>query len=210
MATKKEVELENKVNQLEETLKNLMNTIQNNNSNKTENIKPETIEYEDDEDIPFNKSVKVMSLIDNKLTVSTEGDGKGIKYDFVKFGQVRGILYEQLISIVNNNESFANEGIFYIMNPKVVKVLGLEEQYKKILDKKTIENVLDLGEDEIVKFFKGTTKSIQETIVSILKNKIINQEYVDYNKVNIISKLYRHDINELARYQEELYTSNHS
>ena len=203
----KEVALENKVTQLEEMLKNFMNNFQNNNVKEeaVKNTKKIDDEDEDEERIPFNKTIKVMSLINNRLTISTEGDGQGTKYNFVKFGQIRGILYEQLISIVNTNESFANEGVFYIMNSKVVKALGLEEQYKKIMNKETIVNILDLDSEKISNFFTNTTKTVQETIVSILKTKIKNGEYVDLNKVDLISKIYGQDINILAGYEKELY-----
>ena len=66
--------------------------------------------------------------------------------------------------------------VFYIMDKNVVRNHGLTYFYKNILTKEKIINILDYNKDIIIEFFKNTSNIQQETIVSILIDKIKNGE----------------------------------
>lgn len=195
--TEREKQLENEVMEL----KNMMQKILENQNAIKDTPKPlVTIDYveEDEEDIPFNKLIKVMSLTNHRLTLSTEGYGRGTLYNFVEFGEVQPIVYSDLSKIIHNNPTFTRQGAYFIMNSLVVKKKGLTNFYEKILDKDSILNILNLEDEKIISMFKNTTKKIQDTIVSILVNKLVQDEYVDLNKLQVISNVYGQDINFLA------------
>jgi hypothetical protein len=205
----KEVELENKILQMEAMIKQLMDlqmqsqaTIQNDNIGAAETTnKPTTTSEEDDEmdDVPFRKFIKVMSLTNHTLSLSTEGMGRGKVYDFVEFGQMKHIIYEDLSNIIHNQPTFTDDLAYVILNPKVVKLHGKEEIYKKMISKDVILKLLDANKDEIITTFKNTTKSIQEAIVSVIVDKLVNGENVDLNKLDVLSNLYGRDINVMAK-----------
>jgi len=193
-------ELKNKLLEMQDMINKLMMT-QTTPVEVTKNETPvNTSSYkEESEEIPFRTFIKVMSLTNNKLTISTEGYGKGTLYNFIDFGEIQPIMYEDVAKIIHNNQHHARNGAFYIMNPQVVKLHGLTNYYEKLLTKDTILNILNLSGDEMTHLFKGTTKQIQETIVSLLVERIVNDEYVDLNKLQIISNAYGKDINSMAQ-----------
>ncbi len=155
-------------------------------------------------EIPFRQYVRVMSLTKHKLTVSTEGFGNGTVYNFTNYGQVQSIIYEDLAKIIHNNERFAREGYFLILDPRVVKIHNLEEQYSKIVDKKTIDNILNLDVNSIQNIVSKTSPHIKNTIVATVVEKILNNEQVDLNKVNVISVSSGKDINEIIKHMTGL------
>jgi hypothetical protein len=161
-------------------------------------IQPAFIEEEYQVDVPFNKYIKVMSLTNHTLVLSTEGNGQGKAFVFNKFGQTKDIMYGELREVIHNQESFVKNGKFYILNKDVVKNHDLIEDYKKILTKSMIENIMNFDIKEIQEFFKGACKSQQETIVSIIIGKLKSGEDIDMNKLNVINKLCGKNLQDIA------------
>jgi len=75
----------------------------------------------------------------------------------------------------------------------------MEDNYKKILDRKTIENFLGFDDETIKTLYHGTTKNIRDSIVSIIVNKINSEENVDKNKIYVVSDLFGIDLFAYAR-----------
>jgi len=206
----KEIELESKLLKMEEMLRQLIQEKEsqsnNNEPKQAEPMQAEPIHQkvatnaEELDEIPFKTFIKVMSLTNHTLTLATEGMGRGKLYNFVDFGQMQNIMYEDVENIVHNNRSFAEDCKFVILHPTVPRLLSLEKSYEKLLDKKTIEEILLINDKNKIKdIFSNTTKSIQETIVSIITEKIINDESVDLNNIAVISDLYGKDIYTMAK-----------
>lgn len=189
----KKLEKENKQlkKELDEIKKMLLNL--NQNQNKTQSTTPivkQTInEVDDDFEIRPNKYIKIMSLNFGKLVLTTEGRGQGKAFIFNKFGDVKNVVYSDLANLIHHQQTFAEEGRFYVFDKYVVKNHGLVEYYDKFLTKEVIENILDYNRDELINLFKNTTDTQREIIVNILIKKIINGEDVDIAKVDIISRL---------------------
>jgi hypothetical protein len=205
----KEIELEAKLLAMEEMLQKLLKEketkVEESTTQPTQLIQQTnnqaTVETQDE--IPFKTFIKVMSLTNHTLTLSTEGMGRGKLYNFVEFGQTQNIMYEDVENIVHNNRSFAEDCKFVILHPTVPKLLSLEKSYEKLLDKKAIESVLSLNREQVKNVFKNTTQSIQETIVSIIIEKIMKDENVDLNNIAVISEMYGRDIYTLAKEAKE-------
>ena len=194
--SQREMELEQRLLLLENMIANMAQT-NTNTSNIIEQKK--TVELEDEE-IPFRKFIRVMSLTNGRLTLSTEGYGRGVVYNFIDFGEMQNIIYDDLAKIIHNNWSFAKEGAFYIMHETVLKLHGLTNFYNNnILSKDSIINILSMDGNKVQEVFKHTTPTIQQTIVSILVDKIVNGDYVDLNKVEKISEIYGRSVNEIAK-----------
>ncbi len=87
-----------------------------------------------------------------------------------------------------------------ILDDEVIKVHYLEKDMEKILDKNTIEKILDYENEKIRDLFVGTTKQIRQTIIDLIIDKIVKKEYVDRNKVALISELYGKDLYEIAEH----------
>jgi len=199
--TAKEKRLENEVNELKNTVKQMQEMMMA--QTKTTVAMPEygnmVAPVGETVDVPFRQYIKVMSLTKHRLTISTEGFGNGTVFNFTEYGQVQSILYEDLAKIIHNNSRFAREGYFVVMDPRVIKIHNLENEYSKILDKKTIDNILDLDADNIRTLVKNTTPHIKNTIVSTVVEKLLANEYVDLNKVRIVSTESGQDIDSMVR-----------
>jgi len=147
--------------------------------------------------IPLHKPIKVMSLFTGGLNLK-QSDNDPSPYRFNSFGEVLPIIYNDLIKIISNQRKFFEEGYCVILDEDVIKAHGLDRFMDKILDKTTIEKILEYDDDKIKELFSKTTKQIRETIVDLIVDKIIKREYVDRNKIAIVSELYGKDLYEIA------------
>ncbi|MCK9198250.1 MAG: hypothetical protein M0P49_01465 [Bacilli bacterium] len=159
---------------------------------------------EDDSDIRPNKYIKVMSLNFGKLVLSTESKGQGKVFVFNKFGDVKNIVYSELANLIHHQQSFAEQGRFYVFDKQVVKNHGLVEHYEKFMNKEMIDNILNHNREEIIALFNNTTKTQRDIIVNLLIKKIVNGEDVDITKVDIISRLAEVNIYDIARDKIEM------
>jgi arsenate reductase-like glutaredoxin family protein len=182
--TKKNKELEEKVNTLLSKIENLTN-------NKTTSIQQNMY------DISLNKVVPVVSLFYGGLTLKTAKSG-GHEYRFEKFGDLRPIVYQDLLNCISTQNRFFREGFVYIMDQDVVSANNLNDFYKKILSKEQIEDLLNKNNETIRALFSNTTSTIQQTIVDLILEKIRTKQNLDSNKVNIISEIYGRDLYKLA------------
>jgi len=158
-------------------------------------------EYDDNYciEIPSNKFIKIISLNPYMLNISTEGMGKGKSFTFIKYGQTKDIIYSEIVDIINNEEKRHKRGLFRILNEDVVKKHDLEDDYDKLLTKKTIDNIMSFDSKQVYDVFKNANKSQQKIIVSILINKIRDGEEIDLNKLNIVSRIYGENIQDIAK-----------
>lgn len=190
---KRNEELEKELEKMKEMLQKLMT--------EKENKLNQEIKQEEEEEvfpeIPMNKPIKVMSLYTGGLNLKRYGDDK-TPIRFNMYGETQPILYMDLLKIISHQRKFFEEGYCIVLDKNVIKAHYLEKHMSKILDKKTIDNLLDYDDEKIKDLFNGTTKQIKETIVDLIVDKIIKKEYVDRNKVALISELYGKDLYEIA------------
>ena len=191
-------EQENK--QLRQELDELKQMVLNLTQNQ-QSIQPvrNTFIQEDDSEIRTNKYIKVMSLNFGKLVLSTEARGQGKVFVFNKFGEVKNIVYSDLANLIHHQQSFAEQGRFYVFDKQVIKNHGLIEFYEKFMTKEMIDNILNHNREEVVSLFNNTTDAQKEVIVNLLIKKIVDGEDVDINKVDIISRLWGQNIYDIAR-----------
>lgn len=159
----------------------------------------QTTQAPQEEFINIYKAIPVMSLFDGMLNLSTQPNGQGKSYTFNRFGEVRNIVYSDLRDIIGSNFSFAKEGLFYVMDEKIVFENGLTEYYEKMLNKEAIENIIETDKENILNIFDSAPKSQKETIVDIIVGKMAKGESFDLNKVSIISDKIGKDINTMVK-----------
>ena len=143
-----------------------------------------------EEKITTDNYIKVMSLTPHMLNLSTEGNGKGKIFTFRKFGEVKRILYYDLILLLEANQKFHEQGLFYIMNKTVIKMHGLEEMYEKILSKELIEKIINGdNQTDAVSVFQSATEKQQDFICDMFIKKIFDGETVDLNLSDRLSRI---------------------
>lgn len=159
------------------------------------------------EAIPFREYIRVMSLTNHRLSISTEAYGQGTVYNFTNFGQVQSIFYDDLAKIIHNNDRFTREGYFYILDPRVIRIHNLVDDYKKIVDKDTIANILNLPIEKIRTVMNNSSSHCRKTIASMVLDKLLEGGPVDLNKVRVISETSGSDIEEIVKKIKEAHES---
>lgn len=178
------------VEELKKQIKELQKAIKL-NSGKTK-IENSMDEDEDASDITISSDsyIKVMSLTPYQLTLTTEAHGRGKKFDFYKFGEVKRILYRHLSEIMEEHPNFLNDGYFIILDKNVVRKHGLDDVYSQILTKDRIEQVLN-GENQsdAANLFKSCNNVQRNFIINIIHDKMLRNEYVDLNLLDRLSRI---------------------
>lgn len=184
---------------MQQRIKDLESLVEKMLKNQSQPIETKEVIKVKDE-IPFKEFIRVMSMCNNKLALSTEKHGNGIVYHFTEFGEIQSILYDDLQKIIHNNKRFTQDGHFYVLDERVIKLHSLQKYYDKFINEDKIKGILNMSVDEIKELFNTTTKHIQKTIVSmIISEMVAGENMIDLNKVQAISDIYGEDILEIVK-----------
>lgn len=168
-------------------------------------LETEDAEQDEVESIPLDKYIKVMSLLDYSLNLTTQSQGKGKKFRFSKFGEVKQIMYKDLVDILEVQAAFLQAGYFLILDRKVVRTQGLDEAYKHILTKERIEDVLN-GSANFEELFNACPVEQKEVVISMVIDKLRdNPNALDLNVVDKLSRLSGVEIIRRAREAREYF-----
>jgi hypothetical protein len=154
--------------------------------------------------------ISVMSLIPFHLNLSTREFGAGKTYKFERFGQVKRIIYSDLVDIFETHPAFLEAGYFYVLSPKVLRHHGLEDSYEKILTKEKIEEILvseNKNVEGCIALYESANKSQQEVIVSFMVDKLVeNPNALDLNFVDRITRISGISIADKAKDAREAFS----
>jgi hypothetical protein len=150
--------------------------------------------------------VPVMSLLPYRLNLSTKEGGQGDVKKFTRFGEVKNILYKDLVDIIEVNRTFMESGYFYILDPLVIRQHGLDEVYSKILTKEKIEEILNnVNTEYCIDLYNSSNPNQQRVIVQLLIEKVKNDpSSVNLYTVDRISRLSKIDIAQRAEEEKAL------
>lgn len=144
--------------------------------------------------------VPIMSLLPYRLNLATKEGGQGDVKKFTKFGEVKNILYKDLVDILEVNRSFTEAGYFYILDPIVIRQHGLDEAYSKILTKEKIDEILNnINTEYCIDLYNSANPEQQKVIVQLLIERMKNDpSTVNLYTVDRISRLSKVDISQTA------------
>jgi hypothetical protein len=150
--------------------------------------------------------VPVMSLLPYKLNLSTREGGQGDIKKFTRFGEVKNILYKDLVDIIEVDRSFMEAGYFYILDPVVIRQHGLDEVYSKILTKEKIDEILNNTNSEYcIELYNSANPDQQKVIVQLFVEKMKKDPTaVNLYTVDRISRLSNIDIAQRVQEEKEL------
>lgn len=145
--------------------------------------------------------IRLQSLTKGELCLNVNGS---VAINFDKYGDIKPVLYSELMNIVNNNRLFAEEGAFYIMDDASVKYLGLSRYYDSILSYDEIEQLESYSDEELRTIIPKVSDFQKDVISLVFASRMYNDEPVDRNKVEVISKACEIDIAKRAREMKEI------
>lgn len=132
-----------------------------------------TLEEFVDDKIQLDDYISVMSLLPFTLNLSTKEGGQGNIKKFTKFGEVKRILYKDLVDIMDANPQFLSAGFYYILDPRVIRAHGLDEVYSKILSKEKIEDILSANSEEGLSLYNSANEEQQKVIINLMVDKLV-------------------------------------
>ncbi len=171
--------------QMEEMQKMLQQLMSQQSAPVAQSVQEEDSEQQKEE-IPLTKRIKVTSITTGGVNLKTSYDSGARKFRLEHLGQTKAIQYEYLIDCINTDRWLFEDGLVYINDPQVVEEQLLEEEYKKFLTPEKIQNILSFDVETIKQMVSNSTRAIQETICSVVIDKIKAGENVDLNKVYAI------------------------
>ena len=144
------------------------------------------IEYKD---VRPDDYVKIMSLNNKPMNISSKPRFQGKTLSFTYFGETKKVLYSEFLDIKENHKNFFEQGLFYLLDEgrEIIKELGLEDLYEHILTKEKIEDILN-SNPEAFSFFQSANKKQQELIINMLVIKLRDGQIVDRNLISNISR----------------------
>ena len=187
--------------QMEEMQKMLQQLMSQQSVPVTQSVQEEDSEQQKEE-IPLTKRIKVTSITTGGVNLKTSYDNGARKFRLEHLGQTKAIQYEYLIDCINTDRWLFEDGLVYINDPQVVEEQLLEEEYKKFLTPDKIQNILSFDVDTIKQMVSNSTREIQETICSVVIDKINAGESIDLNKVYAIGNSCEPQVNLLELSQK--------
>ena len=145
-----------------------------------------------------NTYVKVMSLVDNPLNLSTKPHGKGRTFRFESFGDIKSMFYSELLEVIENHPNFFNAGYFYILDNRVIEENNWQEVYSKILTKEQMETVYG-NSTGAISLYKTSNAKQQKVIAEWFIDQVVMGKPVDRNLIAEISEISGVDIMERAK-----------
>ena len=180
-------ELEKTVSDLNNMIALLMKQTANNNV------------FSGDRDILF------ISLCNHILNLSTEPNGGGEIYTFTEFGEEQSIPYSDAKRIIKSNKSFIHGGKSYIADDELIKSEHLVNDYKKILSKDSLLELLSAERTKFPAIFDAMTDTQKELFRDIVVDKLTkNKNSVDMNIVQYINESLNIDILSSINFSKEL------
>lgn len=153
----------------------------------TDNVEDDGLEYPEPD---ANKQVRLVSMYYGSLTLCNSMNRNTARMlTFSKFGEIKSVLYHDLVDFVNNERKFAEAGYFYILDKAAVYHLGLSADYKKLVDVNFINNIMNYSDVEVHDIVSTMTTAQQDSLVEILADRMFNGQKMDMNKIDIISKI---------------------
>jgi flagellin-specific chaperone FliS len=138
--------------------------------------------------IPLDDLIPVMSLLPYPLILTTRSKGQGKVIKFSSFGEIKQVLYQDMIDILEVSRHFMEDGYYLILDERVIKAHGLQETYSKILSKEQIEKILS-GTNNAVELYKTCNPEQQKILVTMITEKIVSDpDSVDLNIVDRLSR----------------------
>ena len=133
----------------------------------------------------ITRTVKVTSLVDNVLTLSTTKNGMKpchtTKFD--KYGQTKSILFTQMQQILSYHTGQFEVGKVILTSQQDYNDLGIGYIYESVAFKDKIDEIVLLKDDNAIDAIFDMNEDMQEKIVDMIARRIVSGASYDYNKI---------------------------
>lgn len=153
-----------------------------------------------------DRDVVFISLCNNILNLSTEPYGSGTIYTFTEFGEEQSIPLSDARKIIKSNKNFIKGGKCYIADTELISMEHLDNDYKKILNKDALLQLLNKNRSDFRSIFDTLTTEQKEIFRDIVVKKLTtNPDSVDMNIVQHINNSLNTDLLQNIEYGKKLF-----
>lgn len=184
---KENKELKSQILEMQKQMEQMMAKMSQLNESNSAQVK-------DTEQFNYEYDVPVMNCSAGELNISTHGFGQGINYQFLEMGEIQDIPYGDLKKIIAKNRRFAENGVFYILDEKIVQKERLKSKYTKIFTLEEIMNAFNHKSQSLVEIYKLANDVQKKTIVNMIIDKKFNNEQLDKNTLFEIGEMCNKDL----------------
>jgi len=133
----------------------------------------------------ITRTVKVTSLVDNVLTLSTTKNGMKPCHTtkFERYGQTKSILFTQMQQILSYHTGQFEVGKVILSSEQDYNDLGIGYIYNSVALKDKIDEIVLLKDDNAIDAIFDMNEDMQEKIVDMIARKIVSGFSYDYNKI---------------------------
>lgn len=136
-------------------------------------------------EINADEYIEIMSGVPWKLNLN-RGIGRN-PFRFKTMFQTKRVMYKDLVEVLELNQRFAEEGIFIILDERVIRKHGLEEAYEAILNENLFKAVLSEPFDVALPIFKLANSRQKAIIANVMISKMADGEEIDMNFIHAIT-----------------------
>lgn len=152
------------------------------------------------------RDVLFISLCNHILNLSTEPNGGGTIYTFTEFGEEQSIPYSDARKLIRNNRKFIKGGKCYIADDDIIEAEHLTSDYKKILDKDALLDLLGTDRTKFKKLFDNLTDTQKDIFKDIVVDRLTkNRNSVDMNIVQYVNDTLKTNLMDIVDYNKELF-----
>lgn len=162
--------------------------------NQLTQAKEATVSTSKSAKIDGDDTIPVISQCAHRLSLSTEGYGRGIVYDFDELGEVQDVPFSDLKDIVRHNKTFVKRGLFYIMDDQAVKQLRLTSLYKKLLSSNDVIQLLAKDDKTIIELYKLAPEEQKSTIIDMVIDEKTSGKNISINVLAELGSLCNKDL----------------
>jgi len=138
--------------------------------------------------IPLTEYIKVISLCPHNLNLSRHrGDNQ--PKTFRGFGDSKRILYQDLVSILDHHVNFRDQGLFYVVDERVIRQHGLNDLYATLLTEQTIRSMVNGKSENLEELFRSANDFQRKIITDMIVERIVAGRDVDLNMIDRLERI---------------------
>ena len=134
----------------------------------------------------LTRTVKVTSLMNNTLVLTTLDNGKGNVFTFDKYGDTLNIKFTELQSVLQSHSKMFEDGMVVLETEKDYTDLGIGYLWDKVLNKEAMDDLLLLKDEKDVDIILDMSDELLDSTLRKISENMNNGVNYNYNIIKIL------------------------
>lgn len=134
----------------------------------------------------LTRTVKVTSLMNNTLVLTTLPNGKGNVFTFDKYGDTLNIKFTELQSVLQSHSKMFEDGMVVLETEKDYTDLGIGYLWDKVLNKEAMDDLLLLKDEKDVDIILDMSDELLDSTLRKISENMNNGVNYNYNIIKIL------------------------